>query len=116
MRLLTDENFHNDILRGLLRENSNLDIVRVQDVEVYQAEDPVVLQWAADENRILLTHDVNTMTRYAYQRVKQGLPMPGVIEVSNDIPVGQAINELLIVLGVLEPSELENHVLYIPLR
>jgi len=30
--LVADENFNNDILRGLLRRNPLLDIVRIQDV------------------------------------------------------------------------------------
>jgi predicted nuclease of predicted toxin-antitoxin system len=42
-------------------------------------DDPTVLAWAASENRILLTHDVATITRFAYDRIVRGLPMPGVI-------------------------------------
>jgi predicted nuclease of predicted toxin-antitoxin system len=115
MRILADENFHNDILRGLLQVNPELDIVRVQDTEVYQADDPTVLEWAAKTNSILLTHDVQTVTKFAYERVKQGLPMPGVIEVSNHISIGQAVEEILIVLEASDPSELENRVIFIPL-
>ncbi len=115
MRLLVDENFHGDILRGLLRTEPKLDIVRVQDTDFYQAADPVLLEWAATENRILLTHDVQTMTKHAYDRVRAGLPMPGVIEVRADLPIGQAIEEVLIVLLTSEPAELANRVIFIPL-
>jgi hypothetical protein len=38
----------------------------------------MVLDWAAQENRILLTHDITTITRYAYERVQNGQGMPGV--------------------------------------
>ena len=55
--LVADENFNNDILRGLLRRNPSLDVVRIQDVGLTQASDPDVLEWAAQENRVLLTHD-----------------------------------------------------------
>ena len=84
MRLLADENFNGDVLRGLLRLEPKLDIVRVQDTEIYQAADQVVLEWAATENFILLTHDVHTITKHAYDRIRAGLPMPGVIEVRDD--------------------------------
>lgn len=80
MRLLTDENFNGAILRGLIRRLPNLDIVRIQDVGLMYADDPTILEWAANENRLLLTHDVATITMYAYGRVNRGLPMPGVIE------------------------------------
>jgi len=46
--LIADENFNNDIVRGLLRQNPNLDIVRVQDVGLRGEEDPVILEWAAN--------------------------------------------------------------------
>ena len=75
LKLLADENFDNNIVRGLRRRNSNIDIVRVQDVGLSGEDDPTVLQWAAQEKRVLLTHDVSTITRYAYQRLAQDLPM-----------------------------------------
>lgn len=52
--LVADENFNNTIVRGLLRVKPNLDIVRVQDVGLFSASDPTVLEWAAKEDRILL--------------------------------------------------------------
>jgi len=39
LKLLADENFDNNIVRGLRRRNPNIDIVRVQDVDTdYFAE------------------------------------------------------------------------------
>src|SRR4051812_26049205 len=113
MRLLADENFNNDILHGLLRRNPEFDIVRVQDTEIYQAADPVVLAWAAKENRILLTHDLKTMPPYAYERIAANLPMPGVFAVNNQMPLGQAIDELLTMLGASDAGEWENLVFYL---
>jgi len=82
LKLAADENFNNDIIRGLLRRKPDLDIVRIQDVGLSGADDPTVLGWAAQEERILLTHDVKTITRYAYKRVDADQAMPGVFEVS----------------------------------
>ena len=84
LRLVADENFDNTIVRGLLRRRPSIDIVRVQNVSLSGMDDPTVLAWAAEEHRILLTHDVATITRFAYDRVVQGLPMPGVIGVSTN--------------------------------
>jgi hypothetical protein len=55
MHWAADENFNNDIIRGLLRRKPDVDIVRVQDIGLSGADDPTVLEWAADEGRVLLT-------------------------------------------------------------
>ena len=61
-RFLADENFNNQIVRGVLRQSSDIDIVLVQNVNLSGVDDPTVLEWAAQEERIVLTHDVATMT------------------------------------------------------
>lgn len=94
--LAADENFNNDIVRGLLRRRPDLNILRVQNAGLSGASDPEVLAWAAQEGRILLTHDVSTITRHAYARVQAGLRMPGVFQIGRDIPIGVAIEDVLL--------------------
>ncbi len=113
--LIADENFNNTIVRGLLRIKPNLDILRVQDVGLFSADDPTVLEWAAKEDRILLTHDVATITQYAYERVNAGKYMPGVIEVSRKVPLGIAIEDILFIAEACEHGELEGQILYLPM-
>lgn len=116
MRFLADENFDNRILRGVSLKHVDFDVIRVQDTEVYQADDAAVPEWAAQEGRIILTRDVKTMPDYAYQRIDAGLPMPGMVEVSRKLSVGQAVEELLIFIGASDAAEWENRVTYLPLR
>jgi hypothetical protein len=97
LRFAADENFNNAILRAFVRRNPEIDMVRIQDSEVATADDPTVLEWAANENRLLLTHDVKTMSGYAYARVDYGKAMPGLIEVSREISVGAATEDLLLI-------------------
>lgn len=115
MKLLADENFHRAIVRGLLRHLPRLDLVRVQDVRLSGSDDPTVLAWAADEGRLVLTHDAETPIAEAYTRVRAGLSMPGVIEVSQEAPIGAAIDDLLLVIHGSLPGEWEHQVLYLPL-
>jgi predicted nuclease of predicted toxin-antitoxin system len=62
VKWLADENFDNDILRGVLRRSPGLDIVRVPDLPViYGKGDTAMLAWATANGRILLTHDLSTM-------------------------------------------------------
>jgi predicted nuclease of predicted toxin-antitoxin system len=114
-RLLTDENFDGDIVRGLLRRIPDLDVVRVQDVGLAETPDPNILAWAAAEQRILLTHDRDTVPGFAYDRVRSGEPMPGVFLVSDRMPKGQAIDELLLAVECLSPEDCKDQVDHFPL-
>ena len=116
LALAADENFNNDIVRGLRRRATDLDIVRIQDVGLAAADDPTVLEWAAQEGRVLLTHDVSTITRYAYERVRAGKSMPGVFEVSRNVAIRVAIEDILLVAEGSIEDEWEGQVRYLPLR
>jgi predicted nuclease of predicted toxin-antitoxin system len=96
IKLLTDENFDGDILRGLLRRMPILDVVRVQDIGLIAAHDPEILAWAAAEERVLLTHDRDTMPHFAYDRIRIGEAMAGVFLVGDQMPKGQAIEQLIL--------------------
>ena len=116
LRLAVDEDFDNRIVRGLLRLLPTLDIVRVQDAGLLGKSDPAVLEWAATENRTLLTHDATTMTKHAYARVESGKPMAGVFEIGQEIPIGEAIADLILIATCSLDNEYNNQVRYLPLR
>jgi len=115
IRFLLDENFNGKIVRGLRVRQPDVDLIRVQDTELYGADDPSVLEWAATEGRILLTHDLDTMTKYASERIEQGLPLAGVILVRDTLPVAKVIDDLLAILGASDASEWENRIDFLPL-
>jgi predicted nuclease of predicted toxin-antitoxin system len=116
MHLLSDEDFNNRIVRGLLRRFPLLDLVRAQDVGLAGKHDTEVLEWAAREARLVLTHDFATMLDFAYSRVERGLQMPGVIALSQDFPIGEAINELIVLIEYSLEDEWKNQVVFLPLK
>jgi hypothetical protein len=115
LRLGSDENFNGDIVRGLVRRQPDLDLVRVQDVGLMETPDPEILEWAAGHGRVLLSHDVSTVPPAAYQRVADGKPMPGVFIVPDRMPIGQAIEEILFLSEDVEPAEWKDQVLFLPI-
>lgn len=115
LRLLTDADFKGQVIRGLLLRRPGLDLVRVQDIGLRPAADPVILERAAHGGRVLMTHDENTMIGYAYERVRRGRAMPGVFVVGQDVPIGQAIEEILILAECSEEGEWDGQVLHLPL-
>ncbi|WP_200233194.1 DUF5615 family PIN-like protein [Thiohalocapsa halophila] len=94
IRLLADENLNNNIVRGLRLRQPDIDLARVQDVGLSGADDPTVLAWAAGQQRILLTHDVATITAFAYERVRAGKSMPGVFEVGRTVALRSVIDDI----------------------
>ncbi|HEY7389506.1 MAG TPA: DUF5615 family PIN-like protein [Bryobacteraceae bacterium] len=116
LRWLADENFNNDILRALFRARPDLDIVRAQDVGLTGSADETLLAWAAEQHRVLLTHDVSTVTAHAYRRVMKGEPMPGVFEASRRLMVRAAVEDILLLSECSYPGEWEGQVRYLPLR
>jgi predicted nuclease of predicted toxin-antitoxin system len=105
LRLLSDENFNGDIVRGLFLRQPNLDLLRVQDVGLREVDDPAILDWAASNERILLTHDRATMPDFAYQRLIRGEQMAGLFVVNDRMPIRQAIDELLVLIDYSEQAE-----------
>lgn len=115
LRLLADENLNGDILRGLRLRKPEADVVRVRDVGLEGAEDPAVLAWAGESDRIVLTHDRATLPHHAHDRVRAGKPMPGVFVVNARFPIGHAIEDLLLLIECSEQPEWRGRVLYLPL-
>jgi hypothetical protein len=116
LRFLSDENFNNHIIHALAAAVPTVDIARVQEVGLLGADDPEVLAWAADAGRLLLTHDVSTMTDYAYDRVREGLAMPGVVEVPETLPIGRAIDDLILLAECSRENEWDLQVVFLPLH
>lgn len=115
LRLLTDENFNQDIVRGLHRRAPNLDLLSVRDVGLSGQPDQLILNWAAQNNRTLLTHDKKTMTKYAEQLLIRGEPMAGVIFVPECLSIGRAIDDLHIFIECCSQSEMHNRTEHLPL-
>ena len=115
IRLLTDENFNQKIVRGLRLRLPQLDLISVRDAGLAGQHDMFLLHWAAKENRAILTHDINTMVPDAEQLIGQREPMAGVIFVPDQLQIGRAINDLEIAIECSSESEIRDAITYIPL-
>ncbi len=115
LRFLSDENFNGDIVRGLRLRRPNVDLLRVQDVGLQQADDPTILAWSAENGRVVLTHDRATFPYYVYEHMVAGRRMSGVFVLDDRLPVRQAIDELLLIDEGSDPADWMGRVLYLPL-
>ncbi len=115
VRFAADENLNIHIVTGLIERNPTVDIVRVQEAGIAGSDDPSVLEWAAGEGRVLLTHDVTTMPRYASNRHEAGLPMPGVFLIPQNRRIGDVIESLLLIAEFSFENEWDGQIRYLPL-
>ncbi len=64
--------------------------------------------------RVVVSHDVNTISDAANQLLKNGESIFGLILVPQNMPIGNAIVELEIIISCSEENEFENLVKYLP--
>lgn len=114
VRLLGDENFNDDILQGVLDYDSAIVFVRVREAGLESRPDDVVLEWAADNGYVVVSHDANTMIHEANKRIQNGLPCPGLLIVKLRTPYREAIDELVMTAVCGEPSDFRDLVIHLP--
>jgi hypothetical protein len=117
LRLASDADIHGEIIRGLRNRLPHIDLVRVQDALPEGIPDPQILAWTADEARVLLINDRNTMVGFAYRRVAAGEPMPGLIATTHKQAIGSAIDDILLLVEYMPEDEIRDQiVIFLPFR
>jgi hypothetical protein len=114
IRFAADENFNNDILHAIWRTEFTVDIIRVQDSEASGFEDPELLRWLAKENRILLTHDVNTIPGFIKDLLAEGVTLSGIFLVHLSKPIAAVAQDILLIARCSSLEEWTNQLWYLP--
>jgi len=98
VRFLADENIHADIIEGLRSREPAIDIPDVKTAALRATKDPMLLEIAAEQDRILITYDRKTMTRHIAERRAVGKPIPGVFILPDRVSaIGEIIEWLILV-------------------
>jgi Domain of unknown function (DUF5615) len=113
IKLQADEDFNERIVRGLRRREAAMDFQSASVGRVLRQPDREVLALPAAGNRVLVSHDRKSMLRH-FARFIASQTSPGLIIVSQDLEIGIAIEQLLLVWSVLEAEELTNRPLFLP--
>ena len=114
LRFQADADFNQKIVAGLRRREPAIDFRSARDGGVIGKPDPEVLAQAASESRVLVSHDRQTMPGH-FRRFIEKQASPGLVIVPQELDIGQAIEELLLVWAASEADELENAVIFLPL-
>ena len=78
--------------------------------------DPEVLALAAQQGRLLVTHDVHSMPRHFGEFLAAGGNSPGVLLIRQSVPVAIATDWLVLIWLASEAPDWENRIVEIPFR
>ena len=114
-RFLADNDLNDAIVMGVLRREPSGRVRAASRPRPGDRADPEVLDHAARENWIVVSHDVNTMREAACTRLAAGLPMNGLLLAHQRTPVSAIIESLLLIWAASEAEEWAGQVEFLPL-
>ena len=113
-RLQADADLNEDIVAGVIRREPGVDFQTAEEANLRHLPDEKVLALAARENRILVTHDRRTIPTHFADFIT-GNTSPGVFIISQQVSVGAAIEELLLIWAASDHEEWINRIVDLPL-
>jgi len=116
LRFLADENFDDRIVRAMLDREPALDIVRAREAGLSATDDRDLLEWAAGERRVFLTHDVNTVPEYALERLRAGQLLAGVVLVRKTAEPARIVEDLVTIAAIGTDEDVTDQILNVPFR
>jgi predicted nuclease of predicted toxin-antitoxin system len=114
IRFLADADFNHNIVRAIKRREATLDFRTARQAALAGLKDPQVLDQAAREGRVLVTHDLSSMPRH-FERFISIQNSPGIIVVPQHLAISAVADDLILIWNASAPEEWENQITYLPL-
>jgi predicted nuclease of predicted toxin-antitoxin system len=114
IKFLADENLRRAIVLGVRRREPSASFVEAFEIGAAGKGDIALLRIAAEEGRILVSHDLKTMPRHFHHFIA-GQASPGVILIPQTLALSTAIEDLVTISLVSEAEEWVNQILFLPL-
>jgi hypothetical protein len=114
IRFQADVNLNQIIVRAARRREPGLDFQTAETAGLASLPDPEVLARAAEDGRILVTHDLQTMPRHfaAFITTRQSA---GLLLIPQHLAIASAVDDLLLIWSTMEAEEWTNLMWYLPL-
>ena len=113
-RFLADEDLRHGIVLAVRRLEPLMRIVTVQDVGLRASSDKDVLEFAATNRWLVLSHDVNTMRSMAERRIADGLPVTGLFLIPQFQPTTAVAESLRLIWSASTFEEWQDRIVYLP--
>lgn len=114
IRFQADNDLKFGIVKAVRRREPAIDFASAHDAGLERIGDPELLDRAASENRVLVSHDRRTMLDHFRTRLVAGTFSPGVLIVSQGASIGLVAEAIVYIWSVSDPSELRDQAHYLP--
>jgi predicted nuclease of predicted toxin-antitoxin system len=114
-RFLADHDLNEHIIHGVLRREPAIEFVRAREVGLGDRPDPEILEYAAVQGLVVVSHDINTMPGHARARLATGKPLAGLLMVRQTHPIGPVIDSLVLIWSASEGEEWQDQVQFLRL-
>jgi len=113
-RFQADAGVHHRIVVAVRRREPAIDFASAVHSELAGVPDPDILEIAASQGRILITHDRQTMLEHFRRRLEEGKSSPGVFLVSQFAPLGPVVEAIVMVWAASDAVEWRDQVHHLP--
>jgi hypothetical protein len=117
MRYLLDEHIAPTYRAQLLRAAPELEVWIVGDpgAPPRGTLDPAILAWCEEHNFVLVTNNRKSMPRHLADHLALDRHVPGILVINPALPIGELLDELVLIAGASEENEYRDLILYLPL-
>jgi hypothetical protein len=114
IRFQADADLHFGLVKAVRLREPAIDFASASDSKLTGLSDPEVLELAAQQGRILVTHDRRTMVDHFRARLLEGLASPGVFLVNQSAGIGEVAEAIITVWVASESVDWVNQLRYLP--
>ena len=114
VRFQADADFNQIIVSAVVRRVPSVDFRTASVTGLAGLDDSAVLAKAAEDGRILVTHDQSTMPGHFRQFIASQTS-PGLIVVSQQLAIRHVADDLILIWSATTSKEWTNRIAYLPI-
>ena len=114
IRFQADADLKESIVSAIIRHEPAIDFQTAKAAGLYGLLDDKVLAIAAQEGRVLVSHDRRTMPRHFADFIATTIS-PGLLIIAQNFPFAAAVEELYLIWAIMEAEQWINQIASLPL-
>jgi len=114
IRFQADNDLKFAIVKAVRRQEPAIDFASAREAGLDGVGDPELLERAAKDNRVLVSHDRRTMLRHFRNYLAAVQASPGLLVVSQGTPIRLVVEAIILLWAVSDPMELRDQAHHLP--